>query len=243
MRSIGRLQYRDLRRLEYQFNPHEEPMVMVRKHAVIFSFTPLRAIVLADRLLFVVPNGADSLLRMLENHMRDWAPRNQGQTTRSSLRSATGRPSENAVSGVTPLAMSMSSNVSIPSPMDLASAGTTTPPLPEPSPLPTDHSIPVVDGQFESQCYEALLATIIALQTRELDKLSIEVGKVLFYFRNRSIMSLAIQEQMRLLKSQIQELCSKINANKRKLVELLEDSMELTYMNVSATKMNPLLYA
>ena len=38
------IQYRDIRRLEYTFNPHEEPYVIIRRHVVVFNFTPLRAV-------------------------------------------------------------------------------------------------------------------------------------------------------------------------------------------------------
>lgn len=38
------IQYRDIRRLEYTFNPHEEPYIIIRRHVVVFNFTPLRAV-------------------------------------------------------------------------------------------------------------------------------------------------------------------------------------------------------
>lgn len=69
--DIREIQYYDLRYLENQFNAHEEPMVLVRKHAVIVSLSPLRAIVTADRIVLSVPDGADALLYMLHEHMHE----------------------------------------------------------------------------------------------------------------------------------------------------------------------------
>lgn len=50
-KSIGAqyLRHRDLRRLEYTFNPLGEPTLFVRRHAVLLSLDPLRVVVMADR--------------------------------------------------------------------------------------------------------------------------------------------------------------------------------------------------
>ena len=69
--DIREIHYFDLRYLENQFNAHEEPMILVRKHAVVMSLSPLRAIVTADRIILSVPDGADSLLYMLHEHMHE----------------------------------------------------------------------------------------------------------------------------------------------------------------------------
>ena len=68
-KSVSEIQYHDLRYLENQFHTHEEPTVLVRKHAVLISLNPLRAIVTADRMILIVPDGADSLLHMLHDYM------------------------------------------------------------------------------------------------------------------------------------------------------------------------------
>lgn len=67
--GIGYMQLRDLRRLEYLFTPQEEPAVFVRRHAVIISLDPLRVVVMADRLILLVPDGADVLIQLLSNQM------------------------------------------------------------------------------------------------------------------------------------------------------------------------------
>jgi len=41
-KNVSEIHYHDLRYLENQFHTHEEPMVLVRKHAVLVSLNPLR---------------------------------------------------------------------------------------------------------------------------------------------------------------------------------------------------------
>lgn len=61
---------RDLRRLTSPFSASNEPELMVRRHVVLCNFDPLRAIILRDRLLVIVPDGADSMLAELERRVR-----------------------------------------------------------------------------------------------------------------------------------------------------------------------------
>lgn len=44
--GINSIKNRDLRRLEYQFNPLGDPVILVRRHVVLVSFDPVRAIVM-----------------------------------------------------------------------------------------------------------------------------------------------------------------------------------------------------
>jgi hypothetical protein len=69
-KCIRELQYQDLRYFRYQLcNPYEEPSVIIRKHVVVLSMNPLRAIVTADRLYLVAPLGAAALLYLIQGHM------------------------------------------------------------------------------------------------------------------------------------------------------------------------------
>ena len=67
--GASKLKHRDLRRLEYQFNPLGEPSILVRRHAVLISLDPIRVIIMADRLIMIIPDGADSLLQVLDRHL------------------------------------------------------------------------------------------------------------------------------------------------------------------------------
>lgn len=59
-----------MRRLVTPFSSTNEPELIVRRHVMLLNFDPLRAIILRDRLLVLVPEGADSLLIKLENRVR-----------------------------------------------------------------------------------------------------------------------------------------------------------------------------
>jgi len=66
----GYLHPRDMRRLVTPFSPTNEPALIVRRHVMLLNFDPLRAIVLRDRLLLLVPDGADSILSLIETRMK-----------------------------------------------------------------------------------------------------------------------------------------------------------------------------
>jgi CorA-like Mg2+ transporter protein len=66
----GYLHPRDMRRLVTPFSTSNEPELIVRRHAMLLNYDPLRAIILRDRLLVLVPDGADSLLAALEQRVR-----------------------------------------------------------------------------------------------------------------------------------------------------------------------------
>jgi hypothetical protein len=66
----GYLHPRDMRRLVTPFSASNEPALIVRRHVMLLNFDPLRAVILRDRLLVLVPHGADSLLSQLERRVR-----------------------------------------------------------------------------------------------------------------------------------------------------------------------------
>lgn len=74
--QIPSLQARDLRRLDAYFGSDQDddghfmPAILVRKHCVLLVFDPLRTIILADRMILLVPDGgADSLISVLSDHL------------------------------------------------------------------------------------------------------------------------------------------------------------------------------
>ena len=66
----GYLHPRDMRRLVTPFSGSNEPQLMVRRHVMLLNFDPLRAIVLKDKLLVLVPEGADSIFLGLEKKIK-----------------------------------------------------------------------------------------------------------------------------------------------------------------------------
>jgi hypothetical protein len=72
----GYLHPRDMRRLVTPFSASNEPELIVRRHVMLLNFDPLRAIVLRDRLLVLVPTGADSILVQIEERVRQGSHEN-----------------------------------------------------------------------------------------------------------------------------------------------------------------------
>jgi hypothetical protein len=62
---IDKLRLRDLRRLDPTAGFAEETSIISRKHAVLFTMNPVKAIVTAQKLVLFVPDGADTLLEKL----------------------------------------------------------------------------------------------------------------------------------------------------------------------------------
>ena len=63
--EVPTVQLKDIRRIEYVFNCAPQPLVFVRRHCVIISFTPIRIIILADRLLLFIDKD------MIDSNMRE----------------------------------------------------------------------------------------------------------------------------------------------------------------------------
>jgi hypothetical protein len=64
------LRVRDLRRLDFIFHPTQEPSVWLRRHAVLFCLDPIRAVVMASRIIIIVPQGGmDQIMQILERYM------------------------------------------------------------------------------------------------------------------------------------------------------------------------------
>jgi Mg2+ and Co2+ transporter CorA len=58
--SCEPLHMRDLRKLQTPFTSRNQPAVIVRLYTILISMDPLRCIVLHDRLILLLPDGADS---------------------------------------------------------------------------------------------------------------------------------------------------------------------------------------
>jgi hypothetical protein len=67
---IPSLLSRDLRRMDFVSHPNEEPSIRVRKHVVLFSVDPIRAIIMSSRIIILVPpGGMDQILKIVETYM------------------------------------------------------------------------------------------------------------------------------------------------------------------------------
>jgi hypothetical protein len=74
--AVNPLRIRDLRKLDVndfdEASTANSSTLLVRWHALLFCFEPIRAIVMSTKLIWIVPNGADSLLELVQEHMMQW---------------------------------------------------------------------------------------------------------------------------------------------------------------------------
>jgi len=69
-RQTGTIKARDIRLLDSNFSNSHDPSIVVRKHAVLVNLEPIKSLVLHNRCLVLVPNGADSELQTFMEKLR-----------------------------------------------------------------------------------------------------------------------------------------------------------------------------
>jgi hypothetical protein len=73
------LRLRDLRMLDSHFNSNSDHSIVVRKHVVLLCLDPFRAVVMADRLIIIIPpdiqanQNMDLILKMFVTCSRGWS--------------------------------------------------------------------------------------------------------------------------------------------------------------------------
>lgn len=63
------VRYRDIDRLSPLELSLDAPAFLVRRHAVLLLLDPLRAVIMADRFVLIVPQGADNILSILNAYI------------------------------------------------------------------------------------------------------------------------------------------------------------------------------
>eukprot|EP01038_Epipyxis_sp_PR26KG_P010484 gene10484-14087_t len=74
---VSEINLRDIRRLDFKFNPNPEHSLLIGRDVVLFAMEccsyPIRAVVTSKKLILIVPDGADSILEIISQHMKDWS--------------------------------------------------------------------------------------------------------------------------------------------------------------------------
>jgi hypothetical protein len=200
--SVPFLQYRDLRRLELSYDnvSLEVPKVLVRRHSVLVNIYPLRAIILADRMILLVPDGTDSLLAILGEHMQSFQTHDIVENRTTSFGDF--------------------GNIYL-------------------KKLGGEYSNLV---SFECRAYEAVVATVAALQTQEYDVCRELADRCIEHFDLSSIVDIEVQEDMRILKNRVGIMESRTRSSRASLMELIETVEDLSLMHLTRLKSNPSLY-
>jgi hypothetical protein len=137
---------------------------------------------MAHRLIIIVPHGADSLLSILDRHMQEWVSANKA--TETNCTAATAPAAEGP--GVSRLLSSSPMS----SPLDASTPATSdgaTPAFNKSATAGEKATQPLLNTQdlpFEMHAFEALLTTIIALETQEFNRVNAQVQIILNYFRS-----------------------------------------------------------
>ena len=75
------LRLRDLRHLEPRYvDSDESASLLVRWHCVLVSLDPIVAVIMNNRVILIVPDGADSLIELVQDHMMAWVDDSKSRT-------------------------------------------------------------------------------------------------------------------------------------------------------------------
>ena len=263
----GYLHPRDMRRLVTPFSSSNEPELMVRRHAMLMNFDPLRAIVLRDRVLVLVPDGADSILMQLEQRVRgfvddEWQKDFDSDASSLSHRllhnihEATVDPSAVVVNIVSHdvdvergqgtsedvgLAQVNGEDVSKYE-EDGFSLGSTDE---EDTQFSLDDEWNDIDGRhfielpFELQAIDALLATVCSMLSEDATYLKQNIQAVIDEFLGSSSPGDHIQDQLRSLKDSISEMEGRVQGMVRALNQTLDEEEDMALMNLSRLISHP----
>lgn len=240
--AVLELRIRDLRRLDFSANANEDITVQVRRHVVLFSADPVRAVITATKLWIVIPPGADTLMKYVDEYLQEWwdaakrnSKRHQNKKSNSvknlnnidslnSINSSNHPGSRSSISGiVTPV-----TDVS----MENGNHNCT-----------LDDSHYHADLHFEGHCYETLLSTTKHIIDSEASLLIKRGQKFLQLLRMKNIiLTYDAQANIASLKSSLSKLIVKIQKYQKSLDAILDDEETTALMNLSHLLRNPRLY-
>ena len=232
----GFLHPRDMRKLVTPFSASNEPELIVRRHAMLLNFDPLRAIILRDRAIVLVPDGADSLLVQLEKRIRGEP---SGMFSEHQMSDIPGSDSSPALDKLDPNGRIHSSFAD----------GNETVDMEEEDDL-HDNLIGTewaeldakdwIDLPFELQSVDAVLSSVSAILTDEVVDLQLGANKVIAdLIRPDADVGDHAQETLRTLKNVVQEMTSRVRGFNRAIDTLLEDYEDMALMNLSRLLTHP----
>jgi hypothetical protein len=252
---IQHLRSRDIRRLETRYNMigngatannEHSPYIMIRRHCVVLCLGSfIRAIIQANRFILVVQQdvGNEAMLNQLEGNIKELL-RNNNNSLNTTTESQPTLEGAHAAPHLHP--MRYSSQVQTPF---------TTGPL-NSSHTPSEHSNSGPNNisaasmvsqnalAYEIQVYEALMTVVLSLLRQQYEDCSITTNEVLRAIGKNSLLSVTLQEQMRLLKDQVRELSSRCSSYCSLLSDILqsEDDDEYSFLYLSELSKEPKVY-
>lgn len=233
----GFLHPRDMRKLVTPFSASNEPELIVRRHAMLLNFDPLRAIILRDRAIVLVPDGADSLLVQLENRIlgKDTSPfcdyrgtMQEGAPSLSKLHSTAESATDNRdVSGTVDMEADDDDNDEWKLSLidmewaDLDAKGW-------------------IDLPFELQCVDAVLSSVSSTMAEDVLELQLGANTIITELvANKADDGDLSQETLRTMKNSVREMISRVQGFNRAIDTVLEDYEDLALMNLSRLLTHP----
>lgn len=235
----GFLHPRDMRKLVTPFSASNEPELIVRRHAMLLNFDPLRAIILRDRAIVLVPDGADSLLVQLENRIRGEANATFNDNQASISINNDSSPSLNKLDSN---CRSDSGNQDETETLDI-----------EEEDDDDDFKDSLIDKEwaeldakewidlpFELQCVDAVLSSVSAILADDVLDLQLGANSIISdLVRADSDVGDFAQETLRTMKNSVHEMTSRVKGFNRAIDTLLEDYEDMALMNLSRLLTHP----
>ena len=253
----GYLHPRDMRRLVTPFSSSNEPQLMVRRHVMLLNFDPLRAVVLKDRLLVLVPDGADSILIELERRVQGGIVEMENQVFGTSLHDAV------AAGGTAPPIIKR--NKSYEQFAKLTNRESNNPKNHQET---TDHSVSNTEQTtehttqthdewediqkmdwahlpFELQSVDAVLQTVTSMLMDDARKVHHKAVSAMSELRGDSPKKTAsglgehAQERLKMHKDEVALMEGRVQGFVRAMNETLDDDEDMTLMNLSRLLTHP----
>ena len=232
----GYLHPRDMRRLVTPFSASNEPELIVRRHVMLLNFDPLRAIVLRDRLLVLVPDGADSMLVNLEERVRG----GRLQFEDSIFGSETKSDSQRQVAALEGILEKQ------PSEVKTTTEVSTQPELPSDSSSSSEfdeweemEGTEWVNLPFELQCVDACLHIVCGLLTEDTN----EVQDATLNYIGQVLRDPTISDDpltiIRAIKDAVKEMSSRVKGFVQSMNRVLNEDEDMALMNLSRLLTHP----
>ncbi len=236
----GFLHPRDMRKLVTPFSASNEPELIVRRHAMLLNFDPLRAIILRDRAIVLVPDGADSLLVQLENRIRGESHATFSDHHSSDMVDNDSSPSLNKLDFN---GHSDSGNQDEIETLDMEDDGDGDDDLKD-SLIDKEwaelDAKEWIDLPFELQCVDAVLSSVGAILAEDVLDLQLGANSIITdLVRADSDLGDYAQETLRTMKNSVHEMSSRVKGFNRAIDTLLEDYEDMALMNLSRLLSHP----
>lgn len=225
----GYLHPRDMRRLVTPFSASNEPQLMVRRHVMLLNFDPLRAVVLRDRVLVLVPDGADSILIHLEKRVRGGIAEIENDVFGSMV---SGKSSEH---------LSRNAKQRLPSQVVGGSEH-----MSEEDEWEEIPDIDWSDVPYELLSVDAVLQTVTSMLDDEARRVTLRAVESVRELRGESggqkitgMPGEHAQERLRWLKDEINGMVGRIQGFIRALNEMLDEDEDMALMNLSRLITHP----